>query len=125
MAKKVVLFFFITLSFFFISIAAQAQNTAESSLNKIEKATDNLESIEKLPGAEEISLIASTIKNAAETYRSAKSQITNTISYCQKIIRSAKELLKKMENSGLKIKKYIKDKISLFSKKYGINSLLT
>lgn len=125
MAKKVVLFFFITLFFSFISIAAQTRDAAGSSLNEAMESADNLKNIENLPGAEEIGLISSTIKNAAKTYQSFKSRIAKAIGYCQKIIQSLKESLEKIKSGGFKIKKYIEEKINFISKKYEINSPLT
>jgi len=68
MAKKVVLFFFIILFFYFTSIRAVAQNIPENSFNEIKKAANNLKNVEKLPSAENIGLIASTIKNTTEAY---------------------------------------------------------
>ena len=117
MAKKIVLFFFITLIFSFASAAVLAGDIEKDSLNEIEKASDSLKNIEKLPGAEEISLIASTIKNAATAYQSIKSQIASAIGYCQKIAQFVKESFKKIKNSGLKIKKYIEDKINFIENK--------
>ncbi len=125
MAKKAVLFFSIILFFFFISIAVQARDAAGVSPNEVIKSADGLKNIETLPGAEEIGLIASTIKSAAKTYQSVKSQVASAIGYCQKIIQSLKEFLEKIKSGGFKIKKYIEDKINFISKKYEINSPLT
>lgn len=125
MAKRVVLFFFIILFFFFAFADVRAQNAAINSLNEVKNAADNLKNADNLPVMEDVGLIASTIRNAAETYQSIKTKIAATIQYGQNITRSIEETAKKIINDGYKIKKYIDEKINYFSVKYKINSPLT
>ena len=125
MIKKIVLAFLATLLFFFISPAVQAQNTVENSISKAGETLNDLKSFEKIPGAEEISLIAATIKKISTAYQTVKLQITNIIDYFQKIIQFSLETLEKIKNGGLKIKNYIENKISYISGKYEVKILLT
>lgn len=124
MAKKFVLYFFITLLFSFSFITAQAQNITVNSLKEVKNATDNLKNIENLPSADEIGIISSAIKSAARTYQLIKSQITDQAGFFQKIFQSLKESWGKIIDGGLKFKNYIEEKIALVSKRYEVNSLL-
>lgn len=124
MAKKIVLYFFITLLFTFISNAAQAQNIMINSLKEVKNATDNLKNVENLPSADEIGIISSAIKSAANTYQIVKSGITDQAGFFQKIVQSLKESWEKIMNGGFKIKNYIEEKITLIYKKGEVNSLL-
>lgn len=124
MAKKIVLYFFITLLFSFASITAQAQNITENPIKEVKKAADNLKNIENLPSADEIGIISSAIKSAAKTYQIIKTQITDQAGFFQKIVQSLKESWEKIIDGGFKIKNYIEEKIALISKKYEVNSLL-
>lgn len=121
MAHKIILFFILILFFSFISVAVHAQNITADSLNNIKEKTDNLKNIKNLPSAEDIGLIASTIRNAAETYRSIKLKIINAVDYFQNIIKSIIKIWKKIKNSGIEIKNYIENKTDFISKKYSIN----
>lgn len=118
MAKKVFSFFFMTLLLFFISVAAQAQNTAENPLNKFEKTANNLKNIESLPVIKEVNSIALTVKDISAGYQYIKSRIAGAIDYYQKNIQTLKESLEKIKNDGLRIKKYIEDKINTIFKSY-------
>lgn len=120
MAIKIISFFIIILFSILISITVQAQDISADAFNNIKEKADSLKNIGKLPSAEDIGLFASTIRNVAETYQLIKSKIVNTINYCQNIIKSSKEIWEKIENGGIKIKKYIEDKIGLIYKKYSI-----
>ncbi|MDP3057757.1 MAG: hypothetical protein Q8N37_04575 [bacterium] len=124
MAKKFVLYFFITLLFSFASIAAQARNITVNSLEEVKNTTDNLKNIENLPSADEIGIISSAIKSAAKTYQVIKTQITDQTGFFQKIFQSLKESWEKIMDGGLKFKNYIEEKIALISKRYEVNSLL-
>lgn len=121
MLKKIILFFFVILLSFSISVSAQAQNTAENSINESGNATESLNNIEKLPTAEDISAIASTIKKAIETYQSLKIRVISLYNYFQMAYQSIKEAAEKIENGGRKTKEYIEYKLNRISKKHEIN----
>lgn len=124
MIKKIVLFFFAALFLSFFTVTAQASVIPENSLNEVRETADNLKNIEKLPIVEDIGLIAQTIRDAEETYRSIKAKFWSVIDYGRKIVQTTKEVLGKIESGGLKIKKYIEDKIDLITMRYEINPFL-
>lgn len=124
MIKKINLFFFVIFLIFAFFVSARAQNTTINSIDKLEKTASGLNNTEKMPSAEDISTIASTIRNIAETYQSIKSKIISTIGYCKNLIKSAKETREKIESGGSKIKKYIEDKIGIILKITEINLFL-
>lgn len=124
MIKKIHSFFLITLLLFFIAISAHAQNATIDSLNKIGETAEKLKNTENMPVIEDISTIAKAVRGATETYKSIKTKVSSTIDYCRNVINSAKEIRKKIESTGSRIKKFIQDKTGLISKNCEFNIFL-